>query len=150
MIKALRRVLIRIGFPFAKLYWFLFRPKTFGSKIFIERGNEVLFIRHSYFHKYWGLPGGGRKTGETDEDAVRRETKEELSVTLADVFWLGVVESVSEYKHDTIAVFRASLGAEPIIIDGVEVIEAKWFPKGAPPKLGRVTQKLYNLYSTST
>lgn len=138
-----------MGLPFAKLYWFLFRPKTFGSKVFVERGNEVLFIRHSYLPEYWGLPGGGRKRGETDVGAARREVQEELGTTLTDIVLLDVVKNTSEYKHDTIAVFHASLGAEPITIDDVEVIEARWFPKGAPPKLGRVTQKLYNLYSAS-
>ena len=149
MNKGLLRAIKRIASPFIKTYWFLFRPKTYGSKVFIERGKEILFVRHSYLPHYWGLPGGGRDVGEGDEEVARREAKEEVGVTLVDLVLLGFVESTLEYKRDTIAVFRSTIGEQIVTIDGVEIVEAKWFPKQSPPRLGRVTQKLYDLYSAS-
>jgi ADP-ribose pyrophosphatase YjhB (NUDIX family) len=42
--------------------------------------NHILLIKHSLYKngvEYWVLPGGGREEGETEEECVKREMKEE-------------------------------------------------------------------------
>ena len=44
----MKKVIFNFVYPFAKIYWFIFRPKTFGVKCLIKCGNEILMIRHTY------------------------------------------------------------------------------------------------------
>ncbi len=53
----------------------------------IIRNDHILLIKHSEYasgHDYWVIPGGGREDGETEEECVKREMKEEthLNVTV--------------------------------------------------------------------
>ncbi len=49
----------------------------------IMRGSLLLLIRHEEHHNgrtYWLLPGGGREDGESEEECVRREMREETGL----------------------------------------------------------------------
>lgn len=113
-----------------KLYWRIFKPTTYGVKVFIlhpDDNGKVLLVRHSYGNsQLYTLPGGGVKRGEDSMQAAIREAKEELSVDLSNLHVL-IDEYVStlEYKKDTIA----TIGARAVSADlelSSEVAEAKW------------------------
>ena len=48
----------------------------------ILRGDEILLIQHREHagRAYWTIPGGGREAGESEEDCVRREMREETGL----------------------------------------------------------------------
>lgn len=97
-------LLIRLAYRLMRWYWFLFRPVTLGVRLIPVKDNKILLVRHSY-QPAWFLPGGGVKRGETLEQAVRREAKEECGATLHQVDLFGIYSDFSGYKSDHIAVF---------------------------------------------
>ena len=55
-----------------------YRHTRYQAAIMI--GSQILLIRHEEHHHgrtYWLLPGGGREDGESEEECVRREMREE-------------------------------------------------------------------------
>lgn len=153
MFNKLKRLLLYYSYPIAKSYWFIFRPKTFGAKVIITCGDEVLLIRHSYASNNWTFSGGGIEAGETPEQAATREIKEELSIDLIQTpKLLGKVESTIEYKRDTIHVLTVELNQETkkrIQIDQVEITESKWFPLSDLPVLSELNQQIMSHYVRS-
>ena len=52
----------------------------------VIRDDHILLIKHHEYetgHDYWVIPGGGRDDGETEEECVRREMKEETNLDVA-------------------------------------------------------------------
>ena len=90
-------------------WWFLVtRPMTLGVRVIVEDSDgRILLIRHSYVPG-WYFPGGGVETGETLEDAARKEVLEEAGIEI-----LGTLDLVGIYlnrhasKRDHVAVFKA-------------------------------------------
>jgi ADP-ribose pyrophosphatase YjhB (NUDIX family) len=66
---------------------------------------------------YHRLIGGSVELGETHIDAVRREVREELSATIQDLSYLGVVENIfridGEVGHEIVFVYTGRLDPEP-------------------------------------
>ena len=66
------------------LYFLARRPMTLGARALIhdrDRG-AVFLVRHTYVPG-WQLPGGGVEVGETMEEALVREVREEANIELA-------------------------------------------------------------------
>lgn len=118
----------------AKLFhaWFLLRrPMTLGVRgvIFDKTANTVFLIRHTYVPG-WQLPGGGVETGETLEQALRRELKEEGNIEcLAQPRLLSMHFNTIASKRDHVAVYLITdfRQTSPKLPDH-EVAEAGFFP----------------------
>ena len=61
------------------------------SAAVIIDGNRVLAAERGYgeYRGYWEFPGGKREPGETGEDAIVREIREELGAVIAVDGFLG-------------------------------------------------------------
>lgn len=112
--------------PVKNLYWFVFRPKTRGVKCIIQWQDKILFVRISYAHKGWTVPGGGVEKRESFEEAVRREVKEEVGIVLGEVKMFREYVSTKQYKVDTIQCFQSRVENPDFKIDGREIVGAKW------------------------
>jgi 8-oxo-dGTP pyrophosphatase MutT (NUDIX family) len=82
----------------------------------IRRGDELLvFQGHDSIkdEEFFRPLGGGIEFGETAEQALRREIREELDVGLGLVSFLGVLENIFEYEgspgHEIAFVFDATV-----------------------------------------
>jgi len=60
----------------------LLNTATIGVQgIILNDNNQVLLVQHTY-QKGWYIPGGGVKAGEAVVDALLRELKEEIGLTV--------------------------------------------------------------------
>lgn len=66
---------------------------TVGALIFDANG-RVLMIRTHKWSNLWGIPGGKIEFGETSEDALRREIKEETNLTIAEIHFVLVQDCI--------------------------------------------------------
>ena len=131
----------KILFPLARLYWKVVRPKTFGVKgVVVRPGDDrVLLVRHAYGDtSIWGLPGGGyRPRREPAADAVVREIREELALTVTAPVVLGEYRTDAQGKRDTVTIFTCSVEDEPVTLSD-ELAEARWFSPEQIAALERV------------
>jgi ADP-ribose pyrophosphatase YjhB (NUDIX family) len=66
---------------------------TVGALIF-NPAREVLMIRTHKWSNLWGIPGGKIKWGETAEDALVREIKEETNLDVTNIQFAMVQDCI--------------------------------------------------------
>lgn len=123
----MKRIFYKIAGPLRFIYWFIFRPKTFGVQCLVEHDGKLLMIRNSYgLKKSWAFPGGGIDKNETPEEATHRETREEVGIELSHLVSLGEYKNQSQYKKDTVYCFYGKAESNYFKIDTDEILEARW------------------------
>ncbi len=102
----------------------------------IVRDGKVLLVRHSCERKPdygdWLLPAGSVESGESLEDALKREVREELCLSVEIVRKL--VEHVDPYTGDRLVNFLCAPLALKIETSD-ELAEARWFSLDAIQRL---------------
>jgi 8-oxo-dGTP pyrophosphatase MutT (NUDIX family) len=121
----------KLIFYILKMYWKIFRPRTFGVKVVIkhpELPDCFLLVRHSYGNQAkWNLPGGGyNPQRETPYQAAEREVKEELHVPLINPVIIGEHYSELQGKRDTISILSGSINDVSSLCLSDEVVEFSW------------------------
>ena len=96
-----------------------------------EAKKEVLLIRRtdSMWGDAWSIPGGHIEYGETVEEALLRELKEELGIEAVKTEFLGYEEFWPSTKPNTQFIsFNFAVIAKKDFKPNPEIKEAKWFP----------------------
>ena len=132
--KIIKRTLIRLVFPFIKLYWLIFRPHCFGVNAILIFQNKILLCQNTYRPHLWSLPGGGVKKHEDLQLAISREIKEEVGLSGLKLKKVGTVEVFEEFTPNTVGVYTAVANSPDVVIDGVEIAKINWCTKSAIPK----------------
>jgi len=116
--KALRRVLLRVGYRLSKRGRFFRARVPLGAAVAVVHEGSILIVRHSY-RPGQSLPGGRIKRGESPRAAALRELKEELSIE-ADP-----KETRPVYQDLWVRIFEYRPEEPPAIrMDGVEIVQA--------------------------
>jgi 8-oxo-dGTP diphosphatase len=88
---------------------------------FLELDGRLLMVEQARGEeRYWLLPGGGVRFGETLSEALRREVSEELDLRVAVGRLLAIVESISPdpsyVKHVVHLIFELSAAREAEVV----------------------------------
>jgi phosphoglycolate phosphatase-like HAD superfamily hydrolase/ADP-ribose pyrophosphatase YjhB (NUDIX family) len=105
---------------------------TVGALI-MNDSKEALMVRTQKWSGLWGIPGGKVKTGETLEEALRREIKEETGLDIDDIRWALVqdcIHSKEFYKdaHFVLLNYTCLCHGVPEVLLNDEAQEYRWLP----------------------
>ena len=107
---------------------------TAGALVFNDAG-EVLLLKHRFrAGSGWGIPGGFIESGEHAEQALRRELREEIGLTVHEVEIFTSRTFKRPQQVEILFRCRASGAVKP---QTIEVEHAEWFsiqslPAGLP------------------
>jgi 8-oxo-dGTP diphosphatase len=94
------------------------KPTIRVAGLLIHEGSILMVEQGRGDERYWLLPGGGVKFGETLQEGLRREFQEELGMRVGVQRLVAIVESISpepDYaKHVVHLVFQVSAPTEDL------------------------------------
>ena len=92
----------------------------------IERDGEALLARNGTFPvPMYSCIAGFVEPGETLEEAVHREVREEVGVELAEVRYIQ--SQPWPFPHSLMIGFEATWASGDIEVDGTEIVDADWY-----------------------
>ncbi len=102
--------------------------------VLITRGKEVLLARAPHFvGGMYSTLAGFLESGESAEHACHREVLEEVGVRIENPIYQG--SQSWPFKHSLMLGYRAAWKSGNIQIDGLEIVDARWFKIDSLPKL---------------
>jgi 8-oxo-dGTP diphosphatase len=119
------------------LIWWLSAKFNVGvAGLVRDDEGRVLLLRHTYRPaRPWGLPGGGLRSGETLEDCLRREMREETGLRIEVLGLLSAAAHLDRKLVDMIFVCRLAAGETlDNFKSSAEVVEARFFSLGELPE----------------
>ncbi|OPY68926.1 MAG: NADH pyrophosphatase [Syntrophorhabdaceae bacterium PtaU1.Bin034] len=94
--------------------------------VLIERDEKILLARAAHFSEdLYSVLAGFVEPGESLEDAVYREVKEEVGITIKDISYFG--SQPWPFPDSLMIGFTAQYAGGDIRIDGKEIVDAGWF-----------------------
>ena len=106
--------------------------------VLVRRGNEFLLIRKPEWAKgRYSLVAGFLEFGESLEECVYREVKEETGVDVKSLHYVG--SQNWPFPSQLMAGYIAEYAGGEIVVDTTEIEDARWFcreelPEAFPPK----------------
>lgn len=125
--------------PFTRPLFFAWsrisRGMTLGVRgVAIDSARRVLLVKHTYLHGWW-LPGGGVERGQTCEDALIRELREEAGLIIEGRPALVSVHANERFfRGDHVLVYRIDRFSMTDRTSHGEIAEIGWFDPAALPE----------------
>jgi NAD+ diphosphatase len=105
----------------------------------VERGEEILLARSAHFPRgMFSVLAGFVEPGETIEECVVREVKEEVGITVGNIRYFG--SQPWPFPNSLMLGFTAEYVGGELVLDPTEIAEAGWFRADALPSIpGRIS-----------
>ncbi len=121
------------------LFWLYHRwlgvlqiPTVGVRAMVVDHAARVLLVRHTY-RPLWYTPGGGVDRGETPAEALARELREEVGLTLTAPPELWAVFHHRLHGHDDYPILYVVRSFEEGPSHSPEIAEKRWFSLDALP-----------------
>lgn len=102
--------------------------------VLVERGNQLLLARSRHFMPgMYSVLAGFVEPGESLEEAVIREVREEVGVTVKDIQYFG--SQPWPFPHSLMIGFTATYADGEITLDDAEIEDAGWFTADNLPQI---------------
>ena len=104
--------------------------KCVGVVLYNDEGK--IFLMSSPKWKWWVVPGGRIEEGETGEQCLRREIREELQIEISDIVFVGeIIKPPSPDFKDPTMTFHffdyIAKASQTQIVPNHEISEYGWF-----------------------
>jgi NAD+ diphosphatase len=101
--------------------------------VLVRRADQALLARSARFTSgFYSTLAGFVEPGESLEETLAREVREEAGVEVADIRYFG--SQPWPFPHSLMVGFVAEHAGGEIQVDGVEIVDARWFsPTELPP-----------------
>ncbi|HKT94935.1 MAG TPA: NUDIX hydrolase [Paraburkholderia sp.] len=133
LIDAVWRMVLRLGFRVARVWWRIRRPRHEGALVAIYVGRALLLLKSSY-RSGWNFPGGSVHRGEAPEAAALREMQEEIGLSSYQLVPAGSACGTWDGRRDRVHFFELHLDCLPELrLDNREIIAAHL---ASPEELG--------------
>jgi len=100
----------------------------------VERGDELLLARNANFPAaFFSVLAGFVEAGESLEETVRRELREEVSIEVKEITYFG--SQSWPFPNSLMVGFTATYAGGEICVDPREVAEAAWFRHDTLPRV---------------
>ena len=102
--------------------------------VLVERGNELLLARSRHFMPgMYSVLAGFVEPGESLEEAVVREVREEAGISVKDIKYFG--SQPWPFPHSLMIGFIAAYAGGKISMDDSEIEDAGWFTADRLPRI---------------
>ena len=100
----------------------------------ITRERSILLAHAPRFPEgFYSVLAGFVEAGETFEECVRREVREEVGIEVKDIHYFG--SQPWPFPHSLMVGFTATYAGGEICVDQQEILEADWFEADKLPKI---------------
>ncbi len=96
--------------------------------VLVRRGPRILLARHARGTGRWSALAGFVEAGESIEEAVHREVREEVGLAVRDLRYFA--SQSWPFPHSLMVAFTAEHAGGELRPDAAEIAEARWFGPG--------------------